>query len=121
MLGPTAAAVQTRRIHIEACPSSNVHTGAVAGLAAHPAAMLTALGFSLSVHADNRTASNTSATGEAAAMVDVHRWGVDQLEIAAVAALDAAFCDPETAGQLIDDIVIPGHDTLRHTLATPTR
>jgi adenosine deaminase len=59
------AEVRERRLHLELCPSSNVHTGAVPSLAAHPIAALWRAGLSLSYHTDNPLMSCTTMTTEA--------------------------------------------------------
>jgi adenosine deaminase len=55
-------------LHFEVCPSSNVHTGAAASLAAHPIRAMLAAGLSLSVSTDNRLMSGASLSGELQAM-----------------------------------------------------
>jgi adenosine deaminase len=59
------AEVRERRLHLELCPSSNVHTGAVPSLRAHPIAALWRAGISLSYHTDNPLMSCTTMTAEA--------------------------------------------------------
>lgn len=61
--------VRALGLHLEICPSSNVHTGAAASIAAHPVTALWRAGVSLSVHTDNPLFSRTSASGEAAALL----------------------------------------------------
>ena len=56
-------------LHLEVCPTSNVHTGAAASIAAHPITALWRAGLSLSVHADNPLMSRTSASAEMAALL----------------------------------------------------
>jgi adenosine deaminase len=54
-----------RGIHLEVCPSSNVHTGAARSIAEHPIVALWRAGVSLSFHTDNRLMSRTTASLEA--------------------------------------------------------
>jgi adenosine deaminase len=54
-----------RGIHLEVCPSSNVHTGAARSIAEHPIVALWRAGVSLSFHTDNRLMSRTTASQEA--------------------------------------------------------
>lgn len=56
-------------LHLEVCPTSNVHTGAAASIAAHPITALWRAGVSLSVHTDNRLMSGVTPTSEAAALL----------------------------------------------------
>ncbi len=58
-----------RGLHLEVCPTSNVHTGAAASIAEHPITRLWQAGVSLSYHTDNRLMSCLSQTDEAAALL----------------------------------------------------
>jgi adenosine deaminase len=51
-------------LHFEVCPSSNVHTGATASLAAHPLRRMLQAGLSVSLSTDNRLMSGVSLSGE---------------------------------------------------------
>ena len=57
---------QARRfgIHFEVCPTSNVHTGAAASLAAHPLRAMIHAGLSVSCSTDNRLMSGVTLSGE---------------------------------------------------------
>ncbi len=56
-------------LHLEVCPTSNVHTGAAESIAAHPITALWRAGLSLSYHTDNRLMSRITQTSEAAALL----------------------------------------------------
>ncbi len=51
-------------LHFEVCPSSNVHTGAAASLAAHPLRRMLEAGLSVSLSTDNRLMSGVSLSDE---------------------------------------------------------
>ena len=76
--------VRERGVHLEVCPTSNVHTGAAASIEAHPITALWRAGMSLSFHTDNRLMSRITHSSEAAAlleqtplaMVDLLRMGL---------------------------------------------
>ena len=59
-LGRLAAFVRDRRVPLEMCPSSNVHTGAVATVADHPIDLLRRLRYRVTVNTDNRLMSGVS-------------------------------------------------------------
>ncbi|MBK1612894.1 adenosine deaminase [Rubrivivax gelatinosus] len=61
--------VRDAALHLEVCPTSNVHTGAAASVAAHPITALWRAGVSLSYHTDNRLMSCLSHSSEAAALL----------------------------------------------------
>lgn len=56
-------------LHLEVCPTSNVHTGAADSVAGHPITALWQAGVSLSYHTDNRLMSCISHSGEAEALL----------------------------------------------------
>jgi adenosine deaminase len=56
-------------LHLEICPTSNVHTGAAASIATHPITALWQAGVSLSYHTDNRLMSCITHSSEAAALL----------------------------------------------------
>jgi adenosine deaminase len=58
-----------RGLHLELCPNSNVHTGAVASIANHPITALHRAGLSVSFHTDNRLMSRITPSQEAAALL----------------------------------------------------
>jgi adenosine deaminase len=62
-------AVRARGLHLEVCPTSNVHTGAYPSLAAHPLTALWRAGIECSFHTDNRLMSVIDMASEAANLV----------------------------------------------------
>jgi adenosine deaminase len=62
--------LQGRGAHLEVCPTSNVHTGAAASIAAHPITALWRAGVSLSVNTDNRLMSRITLAGECETLLD---------------------------------------------------
>ena len=57
--------VKALGLHLEVCPTSNVHTGVSPSLATHPITPLWRAGVSLSFHTDNTLMSCTTLSGEA--------------------------------------------------------
>lgn len=56
-------------VHLEVCPTSNVHTGAASSIALHPIVALWRAGLSLSYHTDNQLMSCVTMTQEAERLV----------------------------------------------------
>jgi len=54
-----------RGVHLELCPTSNVHTGAAASIATHPIGALHRAGLSVSFHTDNQLMSRVTMSQEA--------------------------------------------------------
>ena len=68
--------VRRHGLHLEICPTSNLHTGAAASLALHPIHTLWRAGVSLSFHTDNRLMSRVDHSTEAARLVQAgFDWG----------------------------------------------
>jgi adenosine deaminase len=78
-------------VHLEVCPSSNVHTGAAASIAEHPITALWRAGVSLSYQTDNRLMSRTSMNAEAAALLVHTPLTADDLREMAAQAQAHAF------------------------------
>ena len=68
-MGRLAQYVLDKRIPLEICLTSNVHTGAAASVAGHPIQALWRAGLSLSFHTDNRLISCITHAGEAVRLV----------------------------------------------------
>lgn len=99
-LGELAAWIRDEQIALEVCPSSNVHTGAVASLDAHPVDRLLDLGFRVTINTDNRLMSATSMTDEFVACVDTFGWDLDRVEHVLRNGADAAFCSTDERQRL---------------------
>lgn len=56
--------INDHRIPLEACPSSNVQTGAVRDLASHPLKLYQSLGLRMTVNTDNRLVTDTTVSKE---------------------------------------------------------
>ncbi|GFZ92246.1 adenosine deaminase [Nesterenkonia alkaliphila] len=102
-LGPVARWVRDRQIHLEASPTSNLHTGAVSaltgdaesGMDAHPFDMLYQLGFNIGVNTDNRLVSGVTLSGELAALAEAFDYSLAELADFQVNAIEASFLDYE--------------------------
>ncbi len=74
-------------LHLEVCPTSNLHTGAAASIGEHPIAALWRAGLSLSFHTDNRLISCITHSQEAAALLrDTPLTAADLIAMAQQAA-----------------------------------
>lgn len=84
-------AVIARGLHLEVCPTSNVHTGAYPSLAAHPITALWRAGVECSFHTDNRLMSMVGFAQEAANLVRECGLALDDLVRMTLAAARASF------------------------------
>jgi adenosine deaminase len=103
-LGPVAQRVLDGAIPLELCPTSNVHSGAVASVADHPIDRLRRMGFAVTVNTDNRLMSSITPSAEWSGLGDAFGWSLDDAETITRRALDAAFLPAEERGALRDRV-----------------
>ena len=107
-LGSLAAFIRDRRIPLELCPTSNVHTGAVQSLKEHPIELLKKLGFRVTVNTDNRLMSDVSMTSELLALHEVFGWDIDDFSWLTVNSMKSAFLPFDERINLIENVIKPG-------------
>jgi adenosine deaminase len=112
-LGRLAAFVRDRRVPLEMCPTSNVHTGAVASLAEHPVDLLRRLRFRVTVNTDNRLMSAVTLSSEFAALDEAFRIGLGEIEWLTLNAMKSAFAPFDERLRIINEVVKPGYARLR--------
>ncbi|NHD15786.1 MULTISPECIES: adenosine deaminase [unclassified Actinopolyspora] len=112
-LGRLASFVRDRRIPLEMCPRSNVHTSTVNSLAEHPIALLRQLHFRVTVNTDNRLISQTSTSREFTELVDHFGYTLDDLQWFTVNAMKSAFLPFNQRLALINEVIKPGYAALR--------
>ena len=112
-LGRLAAFVRDRRVPLEMCPSSNVHTGAAASIAEHPFDLLRRLRFRVTVNTDNRLMSGVTMSSEFAALDEAFGLGLGEMEWLTINALKSAFAPFDERLRLINEVVKPGYARLR--------
>jgi adenosine deaminase len=111
-LGLLAAYVRDKRIPLEMCPTSNIHTGAVGSLAEHPIGLLTRLRFRVTVNTDNRLMSGCSMTSELTGLAHTFGYGWADLQWFTVNAMKSAFIGFDERLALINDVIKPGYAPL---------
>ena len=107
-LGSLASFIRDRRLPLELCPTSNVHTGAVQSLEEHPIELLKALGFRVTVNTDNRLMSDVSMTSELLSLNKAFGWDLDDFSWLTVNAMKSAFLPFDERINLIENIIKPG-------------
>jgi adenosine deaminase len=112
-LGRLAAFVRDRRVPLEMCPTSNVHTGAAASIADHPIDLLRRLRFRVTVNTDNRLMSNVTLSGEFAALDEAFGIGLGEIEWLTLNAMKSAFAPFDERLRIINEVVKPGYARLR--------
>jgi adenosine deaminase len=112
-LGRLAAFVRDRRVPLEMCPTSNVHTGAAASIADHPIDLLRRLRFRVTLNTDNRLMSGVSMSSEFAALDEAFGIGLGEMEWLTINAMKSAFAPFDERLRLINEVVKPGYARLR--------
>jgi adenosine deaminase len=112
-LGRLAAFVRDRRVPLEMCPTSNVHTGASPSIREHPIDLLRRLRFRVTVNTDNRLMSGVSMSSEFAALDEAFGIGLGEMEWLTLNAVKSAFAPFDERLRIINDVVKPGYARLR--------
>jgi adenosine deaminase len=112
-LGRLAAYVRDRRIPLEMCPTSNVHTGAARSLEEHPIDLLRRLRFRVTVNTDNRLMSGISLSSEFATLSRTFGIGLNEMEWLTLNAIKSAFWPFDDRLRIINEQIKPGYASLR--------
>ena len=112
-LGRLAAMVRDRRVPLELCPTSNVHSGAAPSIAEHPIGLLADLRFRVTVNTDNRLMSAITLSREMANVAEAFGWGWDRLEWLTINAMKSAFLPFDERLAMLTGVIKPGYADLR--------
>ncbi len=107
-LGRLAAYVRDRRVPLEMCPTSNVHTGAAASIEEHPFGLLRRLRFRVTVNTDNRLMSHVTLSDELTAVAHAFELGLDDIRWLQINAMKSAFAHFEDRLRIIEGHIKPG-------------
>jgi adenosine deaminase len=107
-IGLLASYVRDRRIPLEMCPTSNVHTGAARSIKEHPIGLLRQLSFRVTVNTDNRLMSNVTLSGEFEALVKAFGYGWSDIQWLTINAMKSAFAPFDERLELINTVIKPG-------------
>ena len=111
-LGRLASFVRDRRIPLEMCPTSNVHTGAVASIEDHPIDLLRRLRFRVTVNTDNRLMSGVTLSDEFATLSQTFGFGLDEMQWLTLNAIKSAFNPFDERLRLINGVIKPAYARL---------
>jgi len=112
-LGRLATFVRDRRVPLEMCPTSNVHTGAATTIGEHPFDLLRRLRFRVTVNTDNRLMSGVTLSSEFQVLDEAFGIGLGEMEWLTINALKSAFAPFDERLRLINEVVKPGYAHLR--------
>jgi adenosine deaminase len=116
-LGDLAQYVLDKRIPLEICLISNVHTGAAASLEQHPFKILYQEKFRVTLNTDNRLMSDTSMTKEFEAAAETFGLTLDDFEKITINAMKSAFLPYGQRINLIYQTIKPAYAKIRQSLS----
>ena len=114
-LGRIADLVRDRRVPLELCPTSNVHSGAAKSIEEHPIGLLMDLRFRVTVNTDNRLMSATSLSQEFERLVNGFGIGWDRIARLTINAMKSAFVPFDERVEMLDRVIRPAYAELRDT------
>jgi len=117
-LGDLAQYVLDKRIPLEICLLSNVHTGAARSVAEHPFKILYQSKFRVTLNTDNRLMSDTTMTKEFETAAEVLGLSLEDFEKITINAMKSAFLPYDQRCDFIYSVIKPGYAKVRSSLAT---
>jgi len=112
-MGRLAQYVRDTRVPLEMCPTSNVHTGAVASVRDHPIDLLRRLRFRVTVNTDNRLMSGVSLSSEMGTLAETFGIGLEELQWLSTNAMKSSFLAFDERLRLINGVIKPGFERLK--------
>src|ERR1700688_2816114 len=112
-LGDLAQYVLDKRIPLEICLLSNVHTGAARNLSDHPFKVLYPEKFRVTLNTDNRLMSDTTMTKEFETTGDTFGLSLEDFERITINAMKSAFLPYDKRCDFIYSVVKPGYAKVR--------
>ena len=112
--GTLAQYILDKRIPLEMCLSSNVHTGAIDKLENHPFPRYFREGFRVALNVDNYLMSATTLTDEWMIAQDLFGLDLDDMERLAIDGAKSSFLHHHHVEQLIHSKILPAYVLARH-------
>lgn len=116
-MGELAQYVLDKRIPLEICLLSNVHTGATPSVAEHPFKVFYQQKFRTTLNTDSRLMSNTSMTREFEVAAENFGLTLDDFEKLTINAMKSAFLPYGQRCDLIYSVLKPGYAKARAKMA----
>lgn len=114
--GELAQYILDKRIPLEICLLSNVHTGAVDKIENHPFGILFKEKFRVIINTDDRLMSDTTMTKEFMLAIEHFGLSLDDVEKLTINAMKSAFIHYNERLHYIYNIIKPGYQKIRDKL-----
>jgi len=115
-LGDLSQYILDKRVPLEICLLSNVHTGAVSSLDEHPFIKLYREKFRVFLNTDDRLMSDTTLTKEFMIATDYWDITLDDIEKLTINAMKSSFLHYDERIKYIYEIIKPGFQEIREKL-----
>ncbi|MBS4035984.1 MAG: adenosine deaminase [Ignavibacterium sp.] len=114
--GDLAQYVLDKRIPLEICLSSNLHTGAVDKIENHPFGILFKEKFRVTINTDDRLMSDTDMTKEFLTAIKYFNLSFDDIEKININSMKSAFIPYKERLHYIYNVIKPGYQKIREQL-----
>lgn len=114
--GDLAQYILDKRIPLEICLLSNLHTGAVESIEKHPFGLLYKEKFRVCLNTDDRLMSNTNLTKEFIIASETFNLTLDDIEKITINSMKSAFIPYKERLNYIYNIIKPGFQKIRDKL-----
>jgi adenosine deaminase len=118
-IGSLAGYILDKRIPVEICLTSNIHTGATKSYDDHPFPYFFEKRFRVTLNTDNRLMSDVTMTGEYEAAHREYRLDFTDLEKISINSMKSSFLPYRERLAVIYDVLKPGFARLRQELGIP--
>ncbi len=114
--GDLAQYILDKRIPLEICLSSNLHTGAIDKIENHPFGILFKEKFRVTINTDDRLMSDTTLTKEFMTAVKYFNLTFDDIEKITINSMKSSFIHYDERLKYIYDVIKPGFKKVRNKL-----
>ena len=114
--GDLAQYVLDKRIPLEICLLSNVHTGAVDKIENHPFGILFKEKFRVTINTDDRLMSDTTMTKEFLTAIEYFNLNLEDIEKITINSMKSAFIQYKERLHYIYNIIKPGFQAIKDKL-----
>ena len=114
--GELAQYILDKRIPLEICLLSNVHTGAVESIQRHPFGMLYKEKFRVSLNTDDRLMSDTTLTKEFLTAIEYFNLTLEDIEKITINSMKSAFIPYKERLYYIYEVIKPGFQAMKDRL-----
>jgi len=114
--GDLAQYILDKRIPLEICLSSNLHTGAIDKIENHPFGILFKEKFRVTINTDDRLMSDTTLTKEFMTAVKYFNLTFDDIEKITINSMKSSFIHYDERLKYIYDVIKPGFKEVRGKL-----